>query len=53
MVSFVDRRLPRIADSRHQTDRLFAMLDPGALYDRPIAERHRVIFYIGHLEAFE
>src|ERR1700686_59369 len=53
MVSLVDRRLPRIADARHQTDRLFAMLDPGALYDRPIAERHRIIFYIGHLEAFE
>ncbi len=53
MVSLVDRRLPRIADARHQTDRLFAMLDPGAVYDRPIAERHRIIFYIGHLEAFE
>jgi len=53
MVSLVDRRLPRIAGARHQTDRLFEMLDPGALYDRPIAERHRIIFYIGHLEAFE
>src|SRR6202140_2793712 len=53
MVSLVDRRLPRIADARHQTDRLLAMLDPGALYDRPIAERHGIIFYIGHLEAFE
>ena len=29
------------------------MLDPGALYDRPIAERHRIIFYVGHLEAFD
>src|SRR5437867_10145864 len=26
---------------------------PGALYDRPIPERHRVIFYLGHLEAFD
>jgi len=49
----VDRRLPRIDDARQQTDRLFAMLDPGALYDRPIAERHRIVFYIGHLEAFD
>jgi len=26
---------------------------PEALYDRPIPERHRIIFYIGHLEAFD
>jgi ergothioneine biosynthesis protein EgtB len=24
-----------------------------ALYDRPIPERHRIIFYLGHLEAFD
>jgi ergothioneine biosynthesis protein EgtB len=24
-----------------------------ALYDRPIPERHRIIFYIGHVEAFD
>ena len=36
-----------------QSDWLFAMIDPAALYDRPITERHRVIFYLGHLEAFE
>jgi iron(II)-dependent oxidoreductase len=24
-----------------------------AMYDRPIAERHRIIFYVGHLEAFD
>jgi ergothioneine biosynthesis protein EgtB len=29
------------------------MLSPDALHMRPIAERHRVIFYIGHLEAFD
>jgi formylglycine-generating enzyme required for sulfatase activity len=23
------------------------------MYDRPIAERHRIIFYLGHLEAFD
>ena len=23
------------------------------LYDRPIPERHRIVFYIGHLEAFD
>jgi iron(II)-dependent oxidoreductase len=39
--------------ARSQTDRLFQMLDPAALYDRPIPERHRIIFYLGHLEAFD
>src|SRR5208282_2098842 len=26
---------------------------PDFLYERPIAERHRIVFYIGHLEAFD
>jgi gamma-glutamyl hercynylcysteine S-oxide synthase len=39
--------------ARLETDRLFQMLAPGAMYERPIAERHRVIFYLGHLEAFD
>jgi ergothioneine biosynthesis protein EgtB len=29
------------------------MVRPESLYDRPIAERHRLIFYVGHLEAFD
>ncbi len=29
------------------------MLDPAALYDRPVADRHRLIFYLGHVEAFD
>jgi gamma-glutamyl hercynylcysteine S-oxide synthase len=40
-------------NARFQTDSLFAALDPSAIYDRPIAERHRMIFYLGHLEAFD
>jgi gamma-glutamyl hercynylcysteine S-oxide synthase len=39
--------------ARAQTDSLFAAIDPAALYDRPIAERHRIIFYLGHIEAFD
>jgi iron(II)-dependent oxidoreductase len=39
--------------ARVQTDELFSVLDPGALYDRPVAERHRLIFYLGHVEAFD
>src|SRR5882724_9871606 len=43
----------RIDAARAQTDTLFHSLDPRALYHRPVAERHRLIFYLGHLEAFD
>ena len=42
-----------LADARRHTDRLFAILRPEALYERAVAERHRFIFYLGHLEAFD
>jgi iron(II)-dependent oxidoreductase len=42
-----------LAFARAQTDLLFQMLAPAALHERPIPERHRVIFYLGHLEAFD
>src|SRR5215470_11975262 len=45
--------LERLADARVRTDEIFALVRPDFLYDRPIAERHRSIFYIGHLEAFD
>jgi gamma-glutamyl hercynylcysteine S-oxide synthase len=45
--------LTRLTDARAQTDRLFGIVKPEALYDRPIPERHRIVFYIGHLEAFD
>jgi len=43
----------QIAGARRQTDALFAVVKPDFLYQRPIAERHRIVFYIGHLEAFD
>ena len=43
----------RIQQARAQTDALFALLRPDAIYDRPIPERHRLIFYLGHLETFD
>jgi len=43
----------QLAESRRQTDAIFDIVDPGALYERPIDERHRIIFYLGHLEAFD
>ena len=45
--------LQRFADARAQTDALLATVRPEAYYDRPIPERHRIIFYLGHLEAFD
>src|SRR5258707_12541496 len=45
--------IQRIADARQRTDDLFAIVQPDSLYERPIAERHRIVFYIGHLEAFD
>src|SRR5262245_61077066 len=42
-----------LASARLETDKLFQMIAPKAMYERPIAERHRVIFYLGHLEAFD
>src|SRR5678815_3115445 len=46
-------RLTGLREARRLTDDLFALIRPEALYDRPIAQRHRFIFYLGHLEAFE
>ena len=43
----------RLAQAREMTDALFPLIRPEALYDRPIPERHRLIFYLGHLEAFD
>src|SRR6266851_7942480 len=45
--------IERLADARHRTDDLFAIVGQDSLYERPIAERHRIIFYVGHLEAFD
>jgi iron(II)-dependent oxidoreductase len=45
--------LERLAQARVLTDELFRIVRPESLYERPIAERHRIIFYIGHLEAFD
>jgi formylglycine-generating enzyme required for sulfatase activity len=42
-----------LARAREETDRLFALVRPDALYDRPIPERHRILFYVGHVEAFD
>jgi iron(II)-dependent oxidoreductase len=43
----------RIRDARERSDALFEIVRPEALFRRPIPERHRLIFYLGHLEAFD
>jgi iron(II)-dependent oxidoreductase len=43
----------RIYDARRRSDDLFDIVCPDSLYARPIPERHRIIFYLGHLEAFD
>jgi gamma-glutamyl hercynylcysteine S-oxide synthase len=43
----------RLLEARARIDDLFQVLRPEALYERPIPERHRLVFYLGHLEAFD
>ncbi len=43
----------RLHEARLRSDELFRVIRAGCLYERPIAERHRFIFYVGHLEAFD
>ncbi|MGA2899649.1 MAG: SUMF1/EgtB/PvdO family nonheme iron enzyme [Candidatus Acidiferrales bacterium] len=45
--------LSRLEEARARTDSLFNLLPPNSFYDRPVPERHRLIFYLGHLEAFD
>jgi ergothioneine biosynthesis protein EgtB len=45
--------LERIADARRRSDALFRLVRADSIYERPIPERHRIIFYVGHLEAFD
>src|SRR5574342_921503 len=45
--------LGRLADARAQTDALFQVIRREAFYQRPIPERHRLVFYLGHLEVFD
>jgi len=45
--------LERLEDARARTDEVFHIVREDSLYERPIAERHRIVFYIGHLEAFD
>ena len=43
----------RLFHARRQSDALFNLVRSDFLYERPIPQRHRIVFYIGHLEAFD
>lgn len=43
----------QLALARAESDRLFSVLTEEAIYHRPISQRHRVVFYIGHLDGFD
>ena len=45
--------MARLHDARRRSDELFRVVRADCLYERPIAERHRIVFYVGHLEAFD
>ncbi len=45
--------MERFFGARRRSDALFNLVRGGSLYERPIPERHRIIFYLGHLEAFD
>src|SRR3989442_13347069 len=42
-----------LIEARARTDTLFGLVKPDAFFERPIPERHRIIFYLGHLDAFD
>jgi len=42
-----------LTEARARMDAIFALIKPDSWYERPIPERHRLIFYLGHLEAFD
>jgi ergothioneine biosynthesis protein EgtB len=49
----IDQLRNAVMEARAYSDRLFQIVREDSLYERPIPERHRIIFYIGHLEAFD
>src|SRR5690606_24437265 len=42
-----------LEEARVHTDSMFSLMSDTAMYERSIPERHRLIFYLGHLEAFD
>ena len=45
--------LEKVRAARQMTDAVLDVVTPRALYERPVAERHRLVFYLGHVDAFD
>jgi iron(II)-dependent oxidoreductase len=45
--------MERLCEARRRSNELFGLLRDDSFYERPIPERHRIIFYVGHLDAFD
>jgi iron(II)-dependent oxidoreductase len=52
-LSVIDQLRNAVWEARANSDRLFEIVREDSLYERPIPERNRIVFYIGHLEAFD
>src|SRR5882724_1114174 len=52
-ISPQDQLRTLVLEARANSDRLFDIVREDSLYERPIPERNRIVFYIGHLEAFD
>ena len=52
-LTVIDQLRNAVLEARANSDRLFEIVREDSLYDRPIPERNRIIFYVGHLEAFD
>ncbi len=48
-----NKLLERVSEARRRSDALFNIVRSNSMFERPIPERHRIIFYVGHLEAFD
>src|SRR5258706_12523779 len=49
----IDQLRNAVMEARAYSDRLLQIIREVSRYGTPIPERHRIIFYIGHLEAFD
>lgn len=48
-----DELRAELVAARAETDALFRLVSEADLYERPLPQRHRLIFYLGHLDAFD
>jgi gamma-glutamyl hercynylcysteine S-oxide synthase len=45
--------LEQLQSARAESDRFFDIIARAAMHERPIDARHRIIFYVGHLDGFD